>query len=84
MARITIQELYSGGGKYSILSDALDDYLKSGKPDEFDERTWLDMLIIKHTVLTVEKMALEGDSISTMFDGESPSSHVGRCRNDNT
>ena len=46
MARITVEEVY-GGEKYDVMSAVMADYLKSGRPKEYDERTWLDMLYRK-------------------------------------
>ena len=80
MARITVEEVYSGE-KYDVMSAVMADYLKNGRPQEYDERTWLDMLIVKHTLIAAEKMKIEGDSISRMTDGESSSSYV-RWNND--
>ena len=73
MARITVQDVYNGA-KYDVMSAAVTDYLKNGRPAEYDERTWMDMLLVKHALIAAEKMNKEGDSISVMFDGESPSS----------
>lgn len=42
------------------------------------------MLLVKHALIAAEKMNKEGDSISAMFDGESPSSYVRWDENDNT
>ena len=82
MARITIEEVY-GGEKYDVMSAVMADYLKNGRPEEYDERTWLDMLIVKHTLNAAEKMKIEGDSISGMTDGESSSSYVRWDNDDN-
>ena len=82
MARITIEEVY-GGEKYDVMSAVMADYLKNGRPQEYDERTWLDMLIVKHTLIAADKIKIEGDSISGMTDGESPSSYVRWDNDDN-
>ena len=82
MARITVQEVYNGA-KYDVMSAAVTDYLKNGRPAEYDERTWMDMLLVKHALIAAEKMNKEGDSISAMFDGESPSSYVRWDNDDN-
>ena len=82
MARITVEEVYCGE-KYDVMSAVMADYLKNGRPEEYDERTWLDMLIVKHTLIAAEKMKIEGDSISGMIDGESSSSYVRWDNNDN-
>ena len=54
MARITIEEVY-GGEKYDVMSAVMADYLKNGRPEEYHERTWLDMLIVKHTLIAAKK-----------------------------
>ena len=59
------------------------DYLKNGRPQEYDERTWLDMLIVKHTLIAADKIKIEGDSISGMTDGESSSFYVRWDNDDN-
>ena len=71
MARITVEEVY-GGEKYDVMSSVMADYLKNGRPAEYDKRTWLDMLIVKHALIAADKMKIEGDSISVTTDGESP------------
>lgn len=77
MAQITIEELYIGNGKYSgILNDTTADILKNGCPADYTEQTWLEMLIVKHTLLTAEKMRQEGDFVSGMTDAEPLSSHT--------
>lgn len=53
------------------------DYMKHGRPTQIAEETWLDMLLVKHTIVAIEEMKKEGDSISTMFDGELSSAYVG-------
>ena len=82
MARITVEEVY-GGEKYDVMSVVMEDYLKNGRPAEYDERTWLDMLIVKHTLIVADKMKIEVDSISGMTDVESSSSYVRWDNDDN-
>ena len=66
-----------------IFKAVMVDYLKNGRSEEYDERTWLDMLIVKHTLIAAVKMKIEGDSISGMTDGESSSSYVRWDNDDN-
>lgn len=47
MARITIEEVYNGE-KYGVMSSAMAEYLTNGRPAEYDERTWVEMLLVKH------------------------------------
>ena len=38
MAWITVEEVYCGE-KYDVMSAVMADYLKNGRPEEYDERT---------------------------------------------
>ena len=71
MARITIEEVYNGE-KYGVMSAAMAEYLKDGRPAEYDERTWVEMLLVKHALIAADKMKSEGDSISGMTDADRP------------
>ena len=82
MARITVEEVYNGD-KYDVMSAATADYLMNGRAAEYDERTWVEMLIVKHALIAADKMKLEGDSISGMTDDVPPSSYVRWDENDN-
>lgn len=90
MARISVKELYRGegvGAKYGsggIMGAVAKERLTRGVPEGYDEQTWLEMLIVKHTLAAAEKMKIEGDSISAMTDVEPLSSYVRRVENDNT
>ncbi len=83
MAQITIEEVYNGA-KYEVMSLAVAEYLKNGRPAEYDEQTWMDMLLVKHALIAADKMKIEGDSISGMTDCESSSSYVRWDENENT
>ena len=82
MAQITVEEVYNGT-KYAVMSLAVAEYLRDGRPLEYDERTWLDLLLVKHALITAEKMKIEGDSISGITDCEPSSSYVRWDENDN-
>lgn len=83
MARITVEEVYNGA-KYDVMSAAMAEYLRNWCPPEYDERTWLEMLLVKHALIAAEKMKNEGDTVSGMTDDMSSSSYV-RCNaHDNT
>lgn len=75
MAQISIAEIYSGE-KYEIMSAAIADYMANGRPSEYDERTWVDMLLVKHALIAADKMKIEGDTVSGMTDDVSSSSYV--------
>lgn len=87
MAQMSLEELYRGEGageKYGILGKVMKDFFENGRPSEYDERTWLEMLLVKHTLMAAEKMKNEGDTVSGMTDDMSSSSYV-RCNaHDNT
>ena len=82
MAQISIAEIYSGE-KYDVMGAATADYLMNGRAAEYDERTWLDMLLVKHALIAAEKMKNEGDTVSGMTDDMSSSSYVRWNENDN-
>ena len=59
------------------------DFLQNGRPSEYDERTWLDMLLVKLTLIAADKMKNEGDTVSGLTDNVPPSSYVRWNENDN-
>ena len=75
MAQMSIEQIYSGG-KYSVISAAVEEYMRDGRHPEYDERTWIDLLIVKHALMVADKMKTEGDSVSGLIDDESPSSYT--------
>lgn len=86
MAQMSLEELYRGEGageRYSILGEVMKDFLQNGRAAEYDERTWLDMLLVKHALIAAEKMKSEGDTVSGMTDDMSSSSYVRWNENDN-
>ena len=86
MAQMSLEDLYRGEGageKYGILEELMKDFFKNGRPSEYDERTWLEMLLVKHALIASEKMKNEGDTVSGMTDDMSSSSYVRWDENDN-
>ena len=62
MAQMSLEELYRGesaGEKYGILGEVMKDFFENGRPSEYDERTWLEMLLVKHALIAAEKMKNE-------------------------
>lgn len=52
MARISLEELYRGddaGGRYNIMGKVVKELLINGVPPKYDEDTWREILLIKHT-----------------------------------
>ena len=86
MAQMSLEELYRGEGvgeKYGILGEVMKDFFQNGCPSEYDERTWLEMLLVKHALIAAEKMKNEGDTVSGMTDDLSSSSYVRWNEKDN-
>lgn len=86
MAQMSLEELYRGesaGEKYGILGEVMKDFFENGHSSEYDERTLLEMLLVKHTLMAAEKMKNEGDTVSGMTDSVPPSSYVRWNENDN-
>ena len=75
MAQLTIKQIYKDE-KYDIISAVFSDYFKNGQPKDYDERTWLDLLTVKHAINTAYKMLQEDDTVSGMTDDVPPSSHT--------
>ena len=81
MAKISIEELYcgeGGGAKYGvggIMGAVMQEVMTHGVPKEYDGRTYIELLLIKHTLAAAEQMRKEGDFVSGMTDAESPSCH---------
>ena len=64
MAKYTIEELYRGD-KYTILSAVGAKAIRSGiDPHSADGQTWLEMELIRQTLITAEKMKQNGDCIA--------------------
>lgn len=88
MARISVEELYrdeGGGSKYcssGIMGTVTKEILTRGVPEGYDEQTWIEMLIVKHTLAVAEQMKNEGDFVSGMIDAEPPSCYA-EVRNEN-
>lgn len=89
MARISVEQLYrgeGGGAKYGsggIMGAVTKELLTHGVPDSYDERTWIEMLLIRHTLAAAEQMKNEGDFVSGMTDAESPSCYA-EVKDENT
>ena len=86
MAQMSLEELYRGEGvgeKYGIMGEVMKDIFQNGCPSEYDERTWLEMLLVKHALIAAEKMKNEGDTVSGLTDDMSSSSYVRWNENDN-
>ena len=75
MAQLSIEQIYNGT-KYDVMSEVLSEYLKNGRPKEYDERTWIELLIVKHSINAAYKMQKEGDTVSGMTDDVPLSSYV--------
>ena len=76
MASISISDLYRGEGpdkKYGgILNAVFQEVFTGGIPEGCDERTWIELLTVKHTFLTAMKMAEQGDVVSELTETAPP------------
>ena len=64
MAKITIEELYRGD-KYDIMSAVAVKAMTLGIDERCEEsRTWIEMELVRHTLIAVEKMKKNGDCIA--------------------
>ena len=64
MAKITIEELYRGE-KYDIMSSVAVKAMTLGIDERTEEgRTWIEMELVRQTLITVEKMKKNGDCIA--------------------
>ena len=75
MARITLEELYRGegaGAKYGIggiMGAVMKDILTHGIPANYDRQTWMELLLVKHTLMAAQQMTTEGDCVSELCNG---------------
>ena len=61
MAKITIEELYRGE-KYDIISAVAIKAMMLGIDERIEEgRTWIEMELVRHTVIAIEQMKKNGD-----------------------
>lgn len=76
MASISISDLYRGEGpgeKYGgIMNAVFQEVFTGGIPEGCDERTWIELLTVKHTFLTAMKMAEQGDVVSELTETAPP------------
>ena len=64
MAKITIEELYRGE-KYDIMSAVVARALMLSIDERTEEgRTWIEMELVRQTVIAIEKMKQNGDCIA--------------------
>ena len=64
MAKITIEELYRGE-KYDIMSAMTAKALQLGIDERCEEgQTWIEMELVRQTLIAVEKMKKNGDCIA--------------------
>ena len=64
MAKITIEELYRGE-KYDIMSAVAVKAMTLGIDERCEEgRTWIEMELVRQTVIAIEQMKKNGDCIA--------------------
>ncbi len=70
MARITVEDVYRGE-KYNVLDAVGAEFLTKGRPACYSRQTWLELLLVKHTLIAANKITREGDWIEGMIPNES-------------
>ena len=84
MARISISDLYRGedpGEKYGgILNAVMQEVFTNGISEGCEERTWLELLTVKHTFIIAKQMAEQGDVVSELTDAVPPFCRAGAGR----
>ena len=64
MAKITIEELYCGE-KYDIMSAVAVKAMTLGIDERTeDRRTWIEMELVRQTVIAIEQMKMNGDCLA--------------------
>ena len=64
MAKITIEELYRGE-KYDIMSAVTVKALQLGTDERTEDgRTWIEMELVRQTLISTEQMKKNGDCIA--------------------
>ena len=56
MAKLTLQQIYRDDN-YNIIGEPFKDFWSNGSPDP-EERTGLELLIVKHPILAMEKLKI--------------------------
>ena len=59
MTQLTIDQIFSRA-KFDVMSKVLSEYLKNGRQKEYNERTWIELLIVKHSIHAAYKMQKRG------------------------
>ncbi len=79
MAKITLEELYRGegagakSGTGGIMGAVMKDVLSRSIPANYNWQTWMELLLVKHTLIASQQMKLEGDCVSELSEMQPPS-----------
>ena len=84
MAKITIEELYRGD-KYDIMSAVTAKALMLGIDESTEDgRTWIEMELVRQSLIAVEKMKKNGDCIAEKELGDAVTVSVCGGSDENT
>ena len=84
MAKITIEELYRGE-KYDIMSAVAVKAMTLGIDERTEDgRTWIEMELVRQTLIAVEKMKKNGDCIAERELGDAVTVSVCGGSDENT
>ena len=84
MAKITIEELYRGD-KYNIMSAVAVKAMTLGIDERTEEgQTWIEMELIRQTVIAIEQMKKNGDCIAEGELGDTVTASICGGSDENT
>ncbi len=69
MTQITVEDVYRGE-RYNVMSEVMKDLLAQGIMNGYDERTWLETLLVKHSLIAAERIIKEGGFVSEITGTE--------------
>ena len=69
MAQITVEDVYCGE-RYNVMGKVIKDLLAHGIMNGYDERTWLEMLLVKPSLIAAERIIKESGFVSEITGTE--------------
>ncbi len=69
MTQITVEDVYCGE-RYSVMGEVMKDLSAHGIMNGYDARTWLEMHLVKHSLIAAERIIKEGGFVSDIIGTE--------------
>ncbi len=69
MTQITVEDVYRGE-RYNVMGEVMKDLSAHGIMNGYDERTWLETLLVKHSLIAAERIIKEGGFVSEITGTE--------------